>query len=160
MILYGNVDDWLSWENHVDSLSLVEFYEKLARWQARDRRWQQFRQSSCKQEAQSHLSWGPAMQCVLDAEIELSENIPICPSNVLHILQLTSQNCVTLCHLYLPILIIVLLHIPWSIFPQLCTVPNSPMYPQFCLASNSPIYLQFCPVPNSPICHQFCPVPK
>ena len=34
------------------------------RWQARDRRWQQFRQSSCKQEAQSHLSWVPAMQCV------------------------------------------------------------------------------------------------
>jgi len=27
MILYGNVDDWLSWENHVNSLSLVEFCE-------------------------------------------------------------------------------------------------------------------------------------
>ena len=100
------------------------------------------------------------VRCVLDAEIELSKNIPICPSNVLHILQLTSQNCVTLCHLYLPILMIVLLHIPRSIFPQLCSVPNSPMYPQFCLAPNSPIYPQFCPIPNSPICHQFCPVPK
>ena len=67
--MYGYVVDWFTRQHVKRNTHISEeimFTPSVwldmvkSRRQAKDRLWQQSRQSSCKQEAQSHLSGGPA----------------------------------------------------------------------------------------------------